>query len=156
MEELRVPKRRITSQFVLTGGAVREVAVFLAEATADHSGGERLSDLLNGASQFIPAQDTGTGAMTFVHTSGLAVARVAAEHEMSDADQLTIPTEHEVEVQLVDGQRLTGLITYVLPEGRSRLTDYLNDSPAFFRLIEAERVALINKRYVAYVESLRR
>jgi hypothetical protein len=75
---------------------------------------------------------------------------------MSDADQFTIPTEHEVEVRLVDGQCLTGLISYVLPEGRSRLTDYLNDSPAFFRLIEAERVALINKRYVAYVESLRR
>ena len=156
MEELRVPKRRVLAQFVLPGGGVREVAVFLAEATPGHSGGERLSDLLNGDVHFIPAQDVGTGAMTFVHTSGLAVARVAAEDEFSDADQLTIPTEHEVEVRLVDGHRLTGLISYVLPEGRSRLTDFLNDSPAYFRLIEPERVALVNKRYVAYVESLRR
>lgn len=144
------------AQFVLPGGAVREVAVFLAEATPGHSGGERLSDVLNGASRFIPAQDVESGAMTFVHTEGLAVARVAAEHEVTDADQLTIPTEHEVEVRLVDGQRLTGLITYVLPEGRSRLTDYLNDASAYFRLVEAERVALVNKRYVASVESLRR
>lgn len=144
------------AQFVLPGGAVREVAVFLAEATPGHSGGERLSDLLNGQARFIPAQDVESEAMTFVNSEGLALARVAAEHEVTDADQLTIPTEHEVEVRLVDGQRFTGLITYVLPEGRSRLTDYLNDTPAYFRLVEAERVALVNKRYVASVESLRR
>ncbi len=38
----------MAAQFVLPGGAVRDVAVFLAEATPGHSGGERLSDLLNG------------------------------------------------------------------------------------------------------------
>lgn len=158
MEEFRVPKRRVPAQFVLPGGAVRDVAVFLAEATPGHSGGERLSDLLNGQDRFLPALDVGTDAMIFVHSSGLAVARVAAEHEISsgDAEQLTIPTEHEVEVRLMDGNCLSGLISYVLPEGRSRLTDYLNDAPAFFRLIEPERVALVNKRYVAYVESIRR
>ncbi len=132
--------------------------MFLAEATPGHSGGERLSDLLNGVDRFLPALDVGSDAMIFVHTAGLAVARVAAVHEISaaDAEQLTIPTEHEVEVRLMDGNCLSGLISYVLPEGRSRLTDYLNDAPAFFRLIEPERVALVNKRYVAYVESIRR
>ena len=87
----------------------------------------------------------------------LALARVDAELEPNVVDQFTIPTEHEVEVMLVDGQKLRGLIAYVLPEAHSRLTDYLNNSaPAFFPVLEGEKVALVNKRHVAYVETLRR
>ncbi|PTL80897.1 hypothetical protein [Vitiosangium sp. GDMCC 1.1324] len=157
LESLSVPKRRVAAQFVLPGGASREVAVFLAEAAPGHTGGERLSDLLNNSgSQFIPALDAETNAMTFVHCENLALARVAAEHEPNVVDQFTIPTEHEVEVRLVDGQKLHGLITYVLPEAHSRLTDYLNSAPPFIPVLEGERVALVNKRHVAYVETLRR
>ncbi|HEX5747404.1 MAG TPA: hypothetical protein VFZ09_14260 [Archangium sp.] len=158
LESLSVPKRRVAAQFVLPGGASRNVAVFLAEAAPGHTGGERLSDLLNGSgSLFIPAVDADTDAMTFVHCENLALARVAAELEPNVVDQFTIPTEHEVEVTMMDGQKLRGLITYVLPEAHSRLTDYLNNSaPAFFPVLEGEQVALVNKRHVAYVETLRR
>ncbi|HZH13215.1 MAG TPA: hypothetical protein VE057_02520 [Archangium sp.] len=158
LESLSVPKRRVAAQFVLPGGASRNVAVFLAEAAPGHTGGERLSDLLNNSgSLFIPAVDADTEAMTFVHCENLALARVAAELEPNVVDQFTIPTEHEVEVTMMDGQKLRGLITYVLPEAHSRLTDYLNHSaPAFFPVLEGERVALVNKRHVAYVETLRR
>ena len=61
-----------------------------------------------------------------------------------------------MEIRLVDGQRLRGLFAYVQPEGRSRLTDYLNDAPTFLRLLQGDMVALINKRHVAYVEMLSR
>jgi hypothetical protein len=157
LESLSIPKRRVAAQFVLPGGASRAVAVFLAEAAAGRSGGERLSDLLNNSgSQFIPAVDAATDAMMFVQGANLALARVSAELEPNVVDQFTIPTEHEVEVILVDGQQLRGLITYVLPEAHSRLTDYLNSAPPFIPLMEGEQVALINKRHVAYVETLRR
>ncbi|WP_375773590.1 hypothetical protein NR798_22890 [Archangium gephyra] len=158
LESLSVPKRRVAAQFVLPGGASRNVAVFLAEAAPGHTGGERLSDLLNNSgSLFIPAVDADTEAMTFVHCENLALARVAAELEPNVVDQFTIPTEHEVEVTMMDGQKLRGLITYVLPEAHSRLTDYLNNSaPPFFPVLEGEQVALVNKRHVAYVETLRR
>jgi hypothetical protein len=159
LDSLSIPKRRVAAQFVLPGGASREVAVFLAEAASGHNlpGGERLSDLLNAnGSLFIPAVDAETDAMTFVRCENLALARVAAELEPNAVDQFTIPTEHEVEVWLADGQRLRGLLTYVLPEAHSRLTDYLNSAPPFFPLLEGARVALVNKRHVAYVETLRR
>jgi hypothetical protein len=157
LESLSVPKRRVAAQLILPGGSSRNVAVFLAEAAPGYSGGERLSDLLNASGpQFIPALDAETNVMTFVHCENLALARVAAEHEPNIIDQFTIPTEHEVEVTLVDGQKLRGLITYVLPDAHSRLTDYLNNAPAFFPVLEGERVALVNKRHVAYVETLRR
>lgn len=135
---------------------MRRVYVFLAEPVPEYSGGERLSDLLNGNTLFIPALDEKTEAMTFVHTTSIALAWVDAAHEVRDEDQLTILTEHDVEVRMVDGQRLQGLITYVQPEDRSRLNDYLNDAPPFIRLIQGDRVALVNKRHVAYVELLPR
>jgi hypothetical protein len=122
----------------------------------EYTEGERLSDLLNGEMKFIPAQDVATGMITFLNSIAIAVARTDVAHEFREEDRLTILTEHEVEIRLVDGQRLQGLIVYIQPEGRTRLNDYLNDSPPFIRLVQGERVALVNKRYVASVEPLSR
>jgi len=156
VEELRVPKQRVLTQIILPGGTVREVAVFLMTGVPEYSQNERLSDLLNSEVKFIPAQDSGTGAITFLNSVAIAVAQADIEHEFREEDRLTILTEHEVEIHLVDGQRMQGLIVYVQPESRTRLNDYLNDSPPFIRLIQGKRVALVNKRHIAYVEPLSR
>jgi hypothetical protein len=151
VNELRVPKRRAEVEVVLPGGATRRVAVFLAEFASSHEGGERLSDLLNGDRAFFPALDDEIGEMTFLNRDGIAVARVAAEIEHDPASDLTLPSEFEVAIQLIDGTELHGLVTFVLPPERSRLIDYFNDGPPFFALLEEEHVALVNKRYVSRV-----
>ncbi|MFL5346544.1 MAG: hypothetical protein ACJ8AT_17330 [Hyalangium sp.] len=156
MEELRVPKRPVLAQMVLPGGEVREVSAFLMTGVSEYSEGERLSDLLNGEMKFIPVQDAATGMITFLNSVAIAVARTDVEHELREEDRITILTEHEVEILLIDGQRLQGLIVYMQPESRTRLNDYLNDAPPFIRLIQGKRVALVNKRHVAYVETLSR
>jgi hypothetical protein len=143
----------VVAQIVLPGGETRDVFVFLAEASPERNGGERLSDLLNAEAKFLPAMDATTETMMLVNAASIAVARVDAAYEPREEDQVTILTEYEVEVRLVDGQRLQGLITYVMPEGRSRLTDYFNDAQPFLRLVQGSRVALVNKRHVAYVET---
>ncbi|HEX8698512.1 MAG TPA: hypothetical protein VF815_06735 [Myxococcaceae bacterium] len=156
MEELRVPKRRVGAQIVLPGGETRNVFVFLSEASPERHDGERLSDLLNTGAKFLPAMDASTATMLLFNAASIAVARVDAAHEPREEDQLTLLTEHEVEVRLVDGQRLQGLVTYVMPEGRTRLTDYFNQAQPFLRLQQEGRVALVNKLHVAYVETLSR
>jgi hypothetical protein len=151
MDDLRVPKRRTPVEIQLNGGAVHRVAVFLGDFAHDHAGPERLSDLFNGLGDFVPAYDLDSDAMTFLNRAGVAVARLSGYIEPDTAEQHTLPTEHDVEIVLNDGGTLRGLVSYILPPEKSRLIDFLNDAPLFFRLLEQNSVALINKRHVARV-----
>ena len=145
MEDLRVPKRSVPVEVVLPGGEARQV--LLSEGAASHPGPERLSDLLNGTAPFIPARESGSGAMTFLHRASIAVARVASRRSRPTADSFTIPTEHEVEITLADGARLSGLVAYVAPQSRERLVDFLNRPEPFLRLLERDRVALVGRAH---------
>jgi hypothetical protein len=69
---------------------------------------------------------------------------------------VSIPTEHEVEVLLQDGTTLRGLVSYLRPAERSRLVDYLNEPPPFFRMIDAGVLVLVNKRHAVRVTLLAR
>ena len=75
MEDLRVPKRRVSAEVLLPGGAARRITLFLAEAAPAHTGPERPTDLLNGGDDFVPAFDEEARAMTFLNRAGLAVVR---------------------------------------------------------------------------------
>jgi hypothetical protein len=152
-DELRVPKRQTQVELLLPGGGTRQVMVFLAEFAGSHAGHERLSDLVNGANEFLPALDLATDTMSFVGRAGIAAARVARDWEsmygLGDAE------EHEVEITLADGTALRGLIQFELPPERSRLLDYLNDSQPFVRLDEGAKVILVNKRHIARVAKVK-
>lgn len=150
MDELRVPKHKTEVEVLLPGGAVRRMALFLAEAAPDHAGPEVPLDLLNGRDDFIPALDAAAGAMTFLHRPGVPVVRVARALDAAE-EEVTLPTEHEVEVQLVDGTTLAGLVSYVRPADRTRLVDVLNEPHPFFRLLQGDQVAYVNKRHVSCV-----
>lgn len=150
MDDLRVPKHRTSVEVVLPGGTPRRLALFLAEAAPDHGGPEVPLDLLNGRHDFIPALDEESGSMSFLHRAGVAALRVDRALD-ADPDDLTLPTEHEVEVFLQDGTSLAGLVSYVRPADRSRLVDVLNEPPPFFRLLQGDQVAYVNKRHVSRV-----
>jgi hypothetical protein len=152
MCDLRVPKHRTPADVLLPGGETHHLALFLAEAAPDHDGPERPLDLLNGGIDFIPALDVRSGRMTFLNRAALSAVRVAREVEPDDSP--TIPTEHEVEVLLGDGTRLTGFVSYLRPAEHARLVDFLNEPPPFFRLLEPGSVTLVNKRHVARVALL--
>ena len=93
--------------------------------------------------------------MTFLNRAGLAAVRVARELERDEADGLTLPTEHDVEMLLESGAALRGLVSYLRPPDRSRLVDFLNEPEPFIRLIEERAIALVNKRHVARVVLLK-
>lgn len=150
MDDLRVPKRRVAAEAVLPSGVSRRISLFLAEAASNHSGPERASDLLNGGGDFIPAFDEEAGSMTFLNRTAVAAFRLPGREPEDDAAELTLPTEHAVEVTFESGATLRGLISYLRPSDR-RLVDFLNEPPLFFSLLEDHAVALVNKRHVARV-----
>jgi hypothetical protein len=154
-DDLRVPKRRVPADVVLPGGKTHRIALFLADAAADHSGVEMPVDLLNGGDDFVPALDEAAGVMTFLNRHGLSVVRVAREAAAAE-DAPTIPTEHEIEVVLRDGAVLHGLVSYLRPPERARLVDYLNERTPFLPLLEEQSIALVNKRHVTRVVLLKR
>lgn len=154
MDDLRVPKRRIPVEVLLPGGATRSMALFLSEVAADHTGQERPSDLLNGGDDFVPAFDEASGAMTFLNRSAISALRLEPALDEDQDEEVSIPTEHEVEVQLREGTALRGLVSYLRPVERSRLVDFLNEAPPFFRLREGSALTLVNKRHVARVTLL--
>lgn len=151
MDELRVPKRRVSAEVLLAGGESRQVVLFLADAASRHAGPEQPADLLNGGDDFIPALDEAAGTMTFLNRAGLAVVRVPRELDPEGADAVTLPTEHEVEVLLGSGTILRGLLSYLRPPEHSRLVDHLNEPVPFLRLIEERTTALVNKRHVSRI-----
>ena len=151
MDDLRVPKRRVAAEAVLPSGTVRRITLFLAEAASHHAGPERASDLLNGGGDFIPALDEEAGAMTFLNRSAVAAFRLPGREPEDGAEDLTLPTEHAVEVTFESGATLRGLVSYLRPAGRSRLVDFLNEPDPFFHLLEDHAVALVNKRHVARI-----
>lgn len=155
MDELRVPKRKAMVELVLPGRARRTVTVFLSEFASEHAGAERLSDLLNGQAAFIPVLEQDTDALTFIHRDAIAVARVDPELEPAE-DAHTLPTEHELELTMLDGSELQGLFSYVRPPERSRLNDVLNEPAPFLRLLEGDRVALVNKNQIARIATVKR
>jgi hypothetical protein len=151
MTDLKVPKRSVAVAVTLAGGSRRDVTLFLAEAVPGHSGGERLSDLLNGGSDFIPALEIDTRAMTFLNRSAVMIAQAGAEAERTSADDSTIPTEQEVEFTLDDGRVLRGFVSYLLPPEHARLADFLNEAAPFLPLHADAGVLLVHKRHVTRV-----
>jgi hypothetical protein len=150
MDDLRVPKHETAVDVILPGGVVRRMALFLAEAAPDHAGPEVPLDLLNGRDDFIPAFDQAAGGMTFLHRPGVPVVRVARALDAGE-EEVTLPTEHEVEVRLTDGTALAGLVSSGRPAERTRLVDVLNEPHPFFRLLQGDQVAYVNKRHVSCV-----
>jgi len=151
MSDLTVPKRRLPVTVTLAGGMRREVILFLAEGVSGHEGGERLSDLLNGGSDFIPALEVETHAMTFLNRAAVLIAEAGPLAERPASDALSLPVEHEVELTLADGRALRGGLSYVLPPDHARVADYLNDGTPFLPLHGDAGVQLVNKLHVTRV-----
>jgi hypothetical protein len=150
METFRIPKQRATVDVVHVDGSTARVSVFLAQSAEAHDGAERLSELLEEPGDFLPAVDFSSETVQWLNRTGLALVRAAPSLDIQP-DGHTIPHEEEVSVFLSNGLVVHGLVTYELPPHLSRLTDFLNDSRAFLRLIEGSQLAFINKRHITRV-----
>ena len=163
--EYRVPKREIsaeasflgnahTNRFVrhLLGHPPKEVRLFLNERAQSREGAERPSDLLNGPGEFLPTVESNRQ-VVLLQKDALMVLSVAAEAEFPPEDETAIGTGLGVlvEVVLQDATMIHGVVKFAMPEGKSRLVDFLNLPERFFAIREGTRARLVNKRAVVRV-----
>jgi len=157
--EYRIPKREITAEVTVLGHPRKVVKLFLSERAGAHAGAERPSDLLNESGAFFPVVES-PGKVIFLRRDAVLVVSVAAESEFL-GDQLRpadLPADpgnsQEVEVILEDGTEIRGAVSFLMPEGKQRLLDFLNSGERFITVREANVARLINKRRMVRVTLL--
>jgi hypothetical protein len=150
----KIPKWRTRVDVQMPNGQVFAVAVYLSENATDHTGPERLSELLNRSQDFIPAFDLERDQTLFLCRRNLSVVRALLDIEADPDEQHTLPEEVSIRVVVQGGRDVEGTLTYVRPDGRDRVIDFLNEPPMFFPVLEKDRVALVNKQHVIRVELL--
>ena len=159
VSEYRIPKLEVPAEVSLLAHPQKEVKLFLHERAETHAGAERPSDLLNGPREFFPAVEP-SGKAVFLHRDAVTVISVPAESEFPPEGSTGSGEEPEqavkmpLEVIIQGGTVIRGAVSFVLPDGRNRLIDYLN-SPDHFLIVREEGLAhLINKRRIVRVTAI--
>ena len=155
-ETYRVPKRQVSAEITVAGQEPARLTLFLSGQAERHQGFERPSDLLNGQERFFAAMN-GDGAVAILQRDSIVDVKVAADDEVEiegvgEADLgspavITAP----VTITLEDGRVVGGTVHYVMPEGHTRLQDFLNVADRFLVVRQGAIVHVINKSRIASV-----
>jgi len=156
-EVYKIPRLEVPAQLAMVGRQVRSVSLFLGERAQSRPGPERPSDLLHAGCDFIPALERGN--IIFVNLENVLVVSVPAEVEF-DVQELQLldaalsqSTHRRIQVVLDEGTPVRGDVTYLQPEGRRRLQDFLNMPQRFLVLRDGALARLVNKRRIAWISS---
>jgi hypothetical protein len=151
MSELRVEKRRAEAELTLSTGTRVKGAFFLAGFTARHAGPERVSDLLNGTSQFFPFElasgaDVRTVLFNRAHVATIALPPNAIEAQLEPGYEFALKSR--VSVLLSTGTRVSGTVSIFRPTGHDRLSDYAQFGEPFQYLETPDRTLIINSAHI--------
>ena len=159
--QLRLPTISVALRVVVVGKQeLLATEVFIPDTP--RAGRTALIDdvvaLLEDASDFVPMREADGSVKLF---SKQALACIAVQRNTgagADDDPSGVFTlyEHQqkVEVELLGGRRLEGMLMDSSPSGRSRAVDHLNRAGRFVRLWSAEEHYLINKGQIVHVGEL--
>jgi len=139
----RFEKRRIDATVTLSSGDSTRGCFFAAGDSLRHGGPERLIDLLNEETGFVPFEirlddDTRTVLYNRAHIVLIALA----ENDASLDPGYSVATRRFVSILLSNGRRIVGAVRVYRPEGRDRLSDWARQ-PETFRYLETSDMALL-------------
>ena len=129
MSEYQVEKQKVSVSIYLIDGQTREGLIFLSPFSSFHSGPQTLLDLVSEEEPFMP----------FVGNDGkfLLINKVQISHlkyQKEEDDSLVLGTPLEVVVTFTNSRQLSGTVVLEVPEGKSRLLDFMNSNQDFFGL----------------------
>jgi len=151
----RFEKRRIDATVTLSSGESMRGCFFTAGDSSRHNGPERVSDLLNAESGFVPFEIHHEDGMRTVLYNRAHVVLVALDENEAALDPgYSVATRRYVSILLSNGQRVVGAVRVYRPEGRDRLSDWARQ-PECFRYLETSDMALlINTAHIVDVSEV--
>jgi hypothetical protein len=139
----RFEKRRIDSRVTLSSGESTRGCFFAAGDSTRHGGPERLVDLLNEETGFVPFEthhEDGTRTVLFNRNHIVLIA--LDDNDASLDPGYSVATRRYVSMLLSNGQRVVGAVRVYRPEGHDRLSDWARQ-PETFRYLETSDMALL-------------
>ena len=158
MSNLRIDKLRVPATLTFTAGERLTGSLFLAEQAATHAGPERLVDVLNGSTGFLPFEavsDFGpprTVLLNRAHIAWVEADRPAGELAEDPAYQCA--PKKSVVLRLSSGDELRGVLRVERPAGRDRLSDAVRDETGFLYLEGGAGVLAVNLAHVVRIMPL--
>jgi len=146
---LRIEKQRSQAEVSLATGEIAQGNFFTSGRSALHAGAERIGDLLNGDSDFVPFERHGEGGRQMVIYNRAHVITVSVSpDEPRQEPGYDVATRHAVSLMLSNGRRLIGSVRVYQPDGYSRLSDW-SKSDDHFRYVETDTsTLLVNREHI--------
>ena len=129
-------------------GRRMEAHFFLREFAEEHSGRELILDILNSHTSFISLEDSETHEIVFVNKGRIMCVELP-ERDLLERS-MSFP-QSPVDVEMLNGETLSGSFIIEMPPERSRMSDYLNFTPMFLYLCREQGDVILNKDYIAFV-----
>lgn len=146
-----VPRTTVDVEILLARGKPRRGIIFLVPHSSLHTGAETPLELLNRPEQVFPFRADEEGDVLLVVKAQTVRISTDMAADFVDPTRLGVVKSLSVELALADGSHIAGRVAVELPEGRSRLLDYLNDVPApFFAISDGAKTHYVNRDYVLY------
>jgi len=148
--DLGLPTYPVTLNCWTVDGASFRAQLSLHLNAETHAGPETAQDRLNDPDLFLTLAIPGEVPVLFLNKIQLIRVDVAEEGppDLPDGAEATVEA---IQVQLINGEQLTGTVRIEAPVGRRRLSDFLNTQPAFLPLYGADRLHLLHKRFIARI-----
>jgi hypothetical protein len=147
--EFRVHKSRIEAVINLTNGATVTGDCFVAQASPTLFGQERVAELLNSESGFLPFEvREPDGARTVLLNRDHIVTVAVRDHEARLVPGYDIATARTVSVLMSDGRRILGSVRVYRPEGRDRLSDWARHGERFRYIESSDATFIVNVAHI--------
>jgi hypothetical protein len=133
MSQLRVEKGRMAATLTLSNGATIRGSMFLWQGVAEHTGQERVRDLLNAEAGFFPFEvQAPSGVRTHMfNRDHVLFATLDGDNELRSNPGHEVATIRHATVLLSNGKRLSGVVRVLNPLGRDRLSDFARTQERF-------------------------
>jgi hypothetical protein len=147
--EFRVEKLRIEAVIHLSNGTRITGDFFVAQASPTLFGQERVAELLNSESGFVPFEVRESGGPRTALLNREHIVTVAVrDHEARRVPGYDLATTRTVSVLMSDGRQILGSVRVYRPEGRDRLSDWARHGERFRYIESSDATFIVNVAHV--------